>query len=382
VKNKKNILITGGAGFIGSNLALRLVEKGHKVTVMDNLSPQIHGADPETQSPLYQSIRNQVYFVRGDVTSVTDWQSVLPGQDVIVHLAAETGTGQSMYQIKHYTDVNIGGTALMLDLLAAGNGYAVRKVVVASSRAIYGEGKYIHSSGSVVYPSMRSTDNMRAGDFHVYTEDSREPLQSVPTDESSRLHPSSVYGITKLNQEQMVMTVCPALGIAPVAFRYQNVYGPGQSLRNPYTGILSIFSTQILNGLPISIFEDGEESRDFVFINDVVETTIAGIEMPEADGYAFNVGMGTSVTVMEVANQLINAFGLSVPCHITGDFRVGDIRHNRADITLLQQRLGITPQVSFRDGIIQFVEWVKTQEKPESRYDASIQEMKQKGLMK
>jgi dTDP-L-rhamnose 4-epimerase len=167
-----------------------------------------------------------------------------------------------------------------------------------------------------------------------------------------------------------------------VAFRYQNVYGPGQSLRNPYTGILSIFSTQILNGLPINIFEDGEESRDFVFIRDVVDATVAGIEMSEADGYAFNVGMGSSVTVMEVANQLMHAFGVTVPCQITGDFRVGDIRHNRADIGLLQQRLGMTPRVSFREGITQFVEWVKTQEKPESRYDASIQEMKQKGLMK
>ncbi len=378
----QHILITGGAGFIGSHLSRLLVDRGYIVTVMDNLSPQIHGEAPEQQSELFRSLPAGVRFLRGDVTCLEDWQQALEGQDAVVHLAAETGTGQSMYQIRRYTDVNVGGTALLLELLASGN-YPVRKLVVASSRAVYGEGKYKDADGNSVYPDMRSADRMRAGDFNVYASlTDTVPLQVQPTDESSRLHPASVYGITKLNQEQMVMTVCPSLGIAPVAFRFQNVYGPGQSLRNPYTGILSIFSTQIRNGLPIQIFEDGEESRDFVFIDDVVQATAAGLESDAANGQVFNVGTGVPVTVMDVARTLCDAYGIAVPLRITGDFRVGDIRHNIADIRLLRERLGLTPSILFSSGVARFVAWVKEQDVPESRYEQSLTEMKQKGLMK
>lgn len=277
----KNVLITGGAGFIGSNLALKLISKGYTVTVLDNLSPQIHGENPKETSPLFLSIKDKVKFIEGTVTNIEDWKKALEEQDAIVHYAAETGTGQSMYEVQKYVDVNVTGTSLMLDLLVNGS-YNVKKVVVASSRSIYGEGKYISKELGAVYPKHRIAEDMAKGDFEPNYKDSSE-LTLVATDEDSKIHPSSVYGITKQNQEQMVLTVCPTIGIAGVAFRYQNVYGPGQSLKNPYTGILSIFSTQIKNGNGINIFEDGKESRDFVFINDVVDATILGLEKAEAD---------------------------------------------------------------------------------------------------
>lgn len=376
----KNILITGGAGFIGSNLALKLINKGHKVTVIDNLSPQIHGDNPEQNSPLYKSIKDKVTFINGTVTSKEDWTKALQGQDVVVHYAAETGTGQSMYEIQKYVDVNVNGTAIMLDLLA-NTPNQVKKVVIASSRSIYGEGKYINERGESVYPKHRTSDFMDDGDFEVKFEGSQN-LTLVGTDEDSKIHPSSVYGITKQNQEQMIMTVCPTLGIAPVAFRYQNVYGPGQSLKNPYTGILSIFSTQIKNGNGINIFEDGKETRDFVFINDVVDATILGIEKDAADGEVFNVGTGVATDVISVATNLIKNYGVDVPLTISGNYRLGDIRHNYADLTKIKSKLGFEPKYSFEAGLKEFTNWVNTQEVEKDNYQKSIDEMKAKGLYK
>lgn len=377
----KNILITGGAGFIGSGLALYLIQEGCTITVLDNLSEQIHGTDPENSSPLYRSIKDKVRFIKGTVTSRSDWEKAIGDNEVIVHLAAETGTGQSMYQISHYTEVNIGGTALMLDILA-NQKTAIKKVIIASSRAIYGEGKYISKEMGPVYPKHRVAADMDRGQFEVTYPGAAGPLQLVATDEESKIHPSSVYGITKQNQEQMVMTVCPTLGIAPVAFRYQNVYGPGQSLTNPYTGILSIFSTLILNNKPINIFEDGKESRDFVFISDVIRATALGIEKEEANGQVFNVGTGIPTTVLEVAEGLISLYGKQVPVSVSGNYRLGDIRHNYADLSKIENLLGFRPAVSFSDGLRQFSGWVKAQEVQASRYDESIAEMKAKGLMK
>jgi dTDP-L-rhamnose 4-epimerase len=377
----KKILITGGAGFIGSNLALRLIQKGYFVRVLDNLSFQIHGNEPEVTSDLFLSIKDKVDFIKGDVTNKSDWEKAIEDIDTIVHLAAETGTGQSMYQIKKYTDVNIGGTALMLDILSA-QPHKVKKIVVASSRAIYGEGRYLSSSLGFVYPESRDSKKMQEGFFEVSYSDLQETLMLVPTDEDSKIHPTSVYGITKQNQEQMVMTVCPALNIAPVAFRYQNVYGPGQSLKNPYTGILSIFSTQIKNNQAINIFEDGKESRDFVFIDDVVTATILGIEKEEANGQVFNVGTGIATNVLQVANHLLKYYNADVPLRISGNFRVGDIRHNFADLTKIKNRLQFEPEVSFDEGIQHFTNWVNQQEVQQSKYEDSLNEMKEKGLMK
>ncbi|WP_089604240.1 NAD-dependent epimerase/dehydratase family protein [Acinetobacter piscicola] len=376
----KNVLITGGAGFIGSNLALKLIEKGYQVTVLDNLSPQIHGDNPTETSPLFLSIKDKVRFIQGTVTSKEDWEKALKGQDAIVHYAAETGTGQSMYEVEKYVDVNINGTALMLNLLVNG-AYAIKKVIVASSRSIYGEGKYISKELGAVYPTQRTADYMDSGDFEVkYPESSA--LTLVGTDEASKIHPSSVYGITKQNQEQMVLTVCPTIGIAGVAFRYQNVYGPGQSLKNPYTGILSIFSTQIKNGNNINIFEDGLESRDFVYIDDVVDATILGLEKDEANNQVFNVGTGIATNVLTVANELVKNYGIDVSIKVSGNYRLGDIRHNFADLSKINKLLGFEPQVSFQEGLKVFADWVNTQEIQEDMYQKSIDEMKAKGLYK
>lgn len=376
----KNILITGGAGFIGSNLALKLIEKGHKITVLDNLSKQIHGENPEVTSPLFRSIKDKVTFINGTVTSRNDWEKALENQNVVVHFAAETGTGQSMYCIEKYTEVNIQGTAIMLDLLA-NNEHSVEKVVIASSRSIYGEGKYRHPELGIVYPSHRNETDMLEGKFELNYLDNKE-LELLATDEESKIHPSSVYGITKQNQEQMIMTVCPTIGIAPVGFRYQNVYGPGQSLSNPYTGILSIFSTQIRNNNPIQIFEDGKETRDFVFIDDVVNATILGIEKDEANGNVYNVGTGVATDVLDVASSLIAAYNINVPVTVTGRFRLGDIRHNFADLTKIKSHLGFEPKVYFKEGIQKFSEWVLQQEIQEDKLSKSLEEMKQKGLLK
>jgi dTDP-L-rhamnose 4-epimerase len=375
-----NILITGGAGFIGSRLALRLIEHGHAVTVLDTLSPQIHGEDPET-SPLFAPIRDKVRFIRGTVTDRATMEAALAGQEAVVHLAAETGTGQSMYQIEHYSAVNVGGTALMLDILANAP-HAVKRVVVASSRSIYGEGRYRSAELGYVYPGARDAGDMAAGDFAVKYPGANTPLELVATDEESKIHPSSVYGITKQVQEQLVMTVCPSLGIEGVAFRYQNVFGPGQSLSNPYTGILSIFSNLMMQGKPINIFEDGTESRDFVFVDDVVDATVLGVEHPAAANQVFNVGTGVPVSVMTVAQTLKRLIGVDVPITVTGNFRIGDIRHNYAAMDKIERLLGFRPAYDFERGITKFVEWARAMGARSSAYEASLDEMRAKGLLK
>ena len=378
----KKILITGGAGFIGSNLSLKLIEKGYVVTVLDNLSPQIHGENGEDKSFLFLTIKDKVKFIKGTVESKSDWKKALEGQDAVIHYAAETGTGQSMYEIEKYTLVNVQGTSIMLDILA-NTEHNVKKVIVASSRSIYGEGKYWSENlKSHVYPNHRTDEYMQNGDFDVKYPGDSKGLKLVATDEDSKLHPSSVYGITKQNQEQMVMTVCPTIGIAPVAFRYQNVYGPGQSLTNPYTGILSIFSTLIKKGKDINIFEDGKETRDFVYIDDVVNATILGLEKKQADGEVFNVGTGEATDVIAVANHLINNYGSSTKLHISGNYRLGDIRHNYADLAKINRLLGFEAEYNFERGVKKFTEWVQTQEIHESKYDDSITEMQEKGLFK
>ncbi len=375
------VLITGGAGFIGSNLALRLIDLGHEVTVLDNLNSQIHGEDPEKSSGLYKSIINKVKFIYGSVCNEQKLLQAIDGQDAIVHLAAETGTGQSMYEVKRYVDVNIGGTALLLDILTNQN-HTVKKVVVASSRAIYGEGKYYSKEIGVNYPEARKEENLEKGIFDPICEVSGQVLKLMATDEESKIHPTSIYGITKQNQEQMVMISCAANGIAASALRYQNVYGPGQSLKNPYTGILSIFSTSILNGNDINIFEDGLESRDFVYIDDVVDATILALTKDTANGQVFGIGSGVATSVKEVAEKLIKSYGAKIEVKITGNYRIGDIRHNYACLKKSKKLLGYDPKVSFEQGIINFTNWVKSQEIDNDLYEQSINELKSRGLYK
>ena len=375
------VLITGGAGFIGSNIALKLLRKGYEVTVLDTLSEQIHGANPDVTSPLYNSIKDKVRFLKGDVNVRADWKVAMEDVDYIIHLAAETGTGQSMYEIKKYVDTNIGGTALLLDILA-NTKHHVKRVVVAESRAIYGEGKYLCPKCGEVYPTERKDEDMARGDFECKCPKCGGEVQLVATTEDSAIHPSSVYGITKQVQGQLVHLVCKSIGVESVSFRYQNVYGPGQSLSNPYTGILSIFSTRIKNGNGLNIFEDGKETRDFVYIEDVVDATILGMEVPEANGHVFNIGTGVATDVLTVANTLCEKYGVKVPITVSGNYRLGDIRHNYADIMLARTILGFEPKWNFSDGIEQFCKWVNQQAVQEDNYEASIEEMKQKGLYK
>lgn len=369
-----NTLITGGAGFIGSNLARALLAKGHRVTVLDNFSPQIHG-DVDGAPTLPPEVR----VIRGDVRVRDDLAGALEGQTGIVHLAAETGTGQSMYEIDRYSDVNVGGTAKLLDLLT-NEKHGVERLVVASSRAIYGEGKHRCAEHGTVYPGARAEADMANGDFAVKCPICAKATNCVPTDEDSRIHPSSVYGITKQVQEQLVLTVGRSLGLHAVALRYQNVYGPGQSLKNPYTGILSIFSTRLRNGHGLSVFEDGRESRDFVYIDDVVAATVLALESPAAAGQALNVGSGVRTDVVTVARTIKALLGAPGEIEITGNFRIGDIRDNYADLSRARAALGFTPQVDFATGIARFIDWVKGEELAADGFARSIEELKAKGL--
>ena len=374
----KNILITGGAGFIGSRLCEKLYDKGYNITILDNLSEQIHGTE---ESSLFKKIKGKCTFIKGDVRNKEDWKIAIKGQEIIVHLAAETGTGQSMYEVEKYNAVNIMGTAYLLEILA-NSPHSVKKMIIASSRAIYGEGKYNCEIHGTQYPLQRKEKDMEKREFTPKCNVCDLELNLLATDEKSKIHPSSIYGINKQQQEQMVMLMGESVGIPSVAFRYQNVYGPGQSLSNPYTGILSIFSTRILNGNNLDIYEDGLESRDFVFIDDVVDATILGIEKEQANGEVFNVGSGVATTVIEVAESLKKFFDSNISISISGKYRLGDIRHNYADLKKAKNLLGFTPKYNFKKGISEFVNWVKTQEVMEDKYEKSVQELKDKGLMK
>jgi dTDP-L-rhamnose 4-epimerase len=372
-----NILVTGGAGFIGSALVRRLVGNDHDVTVLDNLSPQIHGSEPIYRNPDERHVR----FLPGDVRNREDWIKALDGQQAVVHLAAETGTGQSMYEIERYMDVNVRGTAVLLDVIA-NQPTSVRKLVVASSRAIYGEGRYRCVDHGYVYPLARSPKDMERGDFNVKCPTCGVDVELVATTEESAIHPSSIYGLSKQVQEQMVLMTARALGISAVALRYQNVYGPGQSLSNPYTGILSIFSTRIRNNSEIVIFEDGKESRDFVFIDDVIDATVSAISCGHEGQFAANIGTGRATTVSDVARSLIDGLGIAVPMRVSGAFRLGDIRHNLADIQRARDLLGYEPRVGFNEGARLFSSWVKSQPTVADTYEKSISEMQRRGMMK
>jgi dTDP-L-rhamnose 4-epimerase len=374
----KNILITGGAGFIGSRLCEKLVEKNYNITILDNLSPQIHG---EGESSLYKKVKDISTFIKGDVRNQEDWKEAIRGQDVVVHLAAETGTGQSMYELEKYNDVNIMGTSHLLELLANSN-HSIKKMIIASSRAIYGEGKYHCKKHGNQYPSCRKEKDMAKGEFNPKCEICNNELSLTATDENSKIHPSSIYGINKHQQEQMIMLMGRSLGISAVALRYQNVYGPGQSLSNPYTGILSIFSTRILNRNDLDVYEDGLESRDFVYIDDAVDATILGIEEDNANGHVFNVGSGVATTVKEVAESLKKWYNSDINISISRKFRLGDIRHNVADLKKVKDILGFSPKYDFQKGISKFVSWVKTQNILEDKYEQSVQKLKEKGLIK
>lgn len=375
----KNILITGGAGFIGSHLSLKLINLGYNVTVLDSLLIQIHGCDGNSYT--FNSIKDKVRFIHGDVRSQEDLLAALQNQDIVIHLAAETGTGQSMYQISNYSETNIQGTALLTDVIL-NNNLKIEKVILSSSRAIYGEGRYNCNSHGFVYPDSRKPADLDNADFNCKCPKCGGSLSLLSTDEDSAIKPISLYAVTKYTQELIFNAVLNSVSIPFVILRFQNVYGPGQSLKNPYTGILSIFSTQIKNGKNLNIFEDGLESRDFVYIDDVVNAVVLSVENKEADYQIFNVGSGESQSVIKVAELLKEYYKSDVKIKISGNYRIGDIRHNTADIEKIKHLLNYHPKVSFSDGLNNFVKWVERQEVNEDLYEKSLVELKEKGLYK
>lgn len=373
------ILVTGGAGFIGSRLVPKLLSSGYTVRILDSLSSQIHGLIPKNLDWLYSC---GIEFQRGDVTKREDWEHALKDIDIVVHLAAETGTGQSMYQVARYNEVNSQGTALMFDVLSRLQDSRVKRVVLTSSRSVYGEGAYVNpNSGLRTYPAARNVDQLRKGLWEPVCSVTGETLKLVPTHEMDPVSPASIYAATKYAQEDLVRIACQALEIDYAVLRLQNVYGEGQSLNNPYTGILSIFSTKIRHGRVLPLFEDGEESRDFVHVEDVTDAVLAAVASDASLNSVINVGSGEATSVRSIAEELSRAFNKEPNIAVTGQFRLGDIRHNYADIGRLKDRLGIVPRVSLSQGLQRFAKWVSEQPLPEDQLDKANQELRNRKLM-
>ncbi len=369
------ILVTGGAGFIGSWLVENLLAHGHAITVIDNLSPQIHG---QIATPPHEWIKNpKLRFEHADVRDHAVLDRLLLDTEAVVHLAAETGTGQSMYQIRHYYDVNVQATATLLELIGTKHRH-VKKVILASSRSIYGEGAYL-LNGELVVPAPRSTEQLNSGQWEPKGP-LGENLSLIATPEHAPARAASVYAATKLANEQLGQVFAEAYGVSVHALRFQNVYGERQSLRNPYTGILSIFSNRMRQGLPINIFEDGLESRDFVHVSDVVNSISLALASSDKCFKALNIGSGKPTSVLELANQLRLLLDSKSNLLVSGDFRTGDIRHCYANIELAHGVLGFAPQMSLEHGLQKFVHWVCTQAIVEDRSVQAQTELTRLGL--
>jgi dTDP-L-rhamnose 4-epimerase len=365
------ILITGGAGFIGSHLADDLLHRGHRVRAYDNLSPQVHGG--EQQRPAY--LHDDVELIRGDVRDAAGIRRALAGVDAVYHFASAVGVGQSMYEIEHYTSTNNLGTAVLLQALSA---RPVERLVVASSMSIYGEGLYRTSDGSPVVNAERSLDQLRKGDWEPRGPDG-EALEPAPTPESKLPSLSSVYALSKFDQERLCLMIGRAYGIPTVALRFFNVFGTRQALSNPYTGVLAIFASRLMNGNPPLVFEDGLQQRDFVSVYDVVQACRLALDAPQAPGHAFNVGSGAAYTIRDVAALVSGVLGKSIEPSITGKYRVGDIRHCVADLTRADVMLGYRPSVTLEDGMIELAEWLRDQAADDRVADAN-RELMSRGL--
>lgn len=376
------VLITGGAGFIGSTTALQLLERGHQVTVLDNFLEQIHGASPD-QSYLWQRIADRVTLCKADIRDEATVHAAVAETDAVLHLAAETGTGQSMYAIKRYVDVNVGGTAVLLEAIQARR-TPLSSLIVASSRSVYGEGAYRCPTHGIVYPGARNEADLEMGRFDPACPVCGGALAAAATSETAPLVPASVYATTKLAQENMCLNIGAASGIQMFAFRYQNVYGAGQSLHNPYTGILSIFSREMLAGRPIEIFEDGLESRDFVHVDDVARANVLAIESSVGGQHIVNVGTGRAISVADVARTLAEAYGYTGKISVSGRYRAGDIRHNFSDNHQLGALLDFAPSIGFQEGIRSFCAWVPSALPADSGsdYRKSLEELEERGLMR
>ncbi len=368
----KHVLITGGAGFIGSHLALELLERGYKVRALDNLSPQVHGS--EQKRPSY--LPDDVELMVGDVRDPAAVQKALKGTDAVYHFAATVGVGQSMYEIRRYTDVNNLGTATLLEALIE---KPVERLVVASSMSIYGEGLYQTANGASVPGQERPLSALQAGDWEL-RDDAGRLLKPVPTPEAKTPSLSSVYALSKYDQERLCLMIGRAYHIPTVALRFFNVFGTCQALSNPYTGVLAIFASRYLNGRPPLIFEDGRQQRDFVSVQDVARACRLALETPDAAGRVFNVGSGQAYTVQEIAARMARTLGREdITPEITGKYRAGDIRHCFADISLAREVLGYAPQVSLEEGLREIAVWLEGQVAYDRVAEASS-ELAQRGL--
>lgn len=376
--SNKHVFVTGGAGFIGQRVIRSLLAAGESVCLLDNFSPQIH-----TNHDLPDDLVGSIDVIRADVRDKDALKKGLKNAHTVVHLAAETGTGQSMYEIERYFSVNVLGTATLLDVLQNDSSDVdVKSVVVASSRAIYGEGAYVCEAHGVVFPNQRAREQMSIGQFEPQCPHCCANLVLTATSESAPFNPMSMYGLTKQVQEQAILMFANTRGINGFGLRYQNVYGPGQSLKNPYTGILAVFSNLARQNQGIEIYEDGLESRDFVYIDDVVEATLRSINYTEQFVGALNVGSGQATSVMTVAQEIKAYFDSSSTIKVTGAFRLGDIRHNIADVSKLEQVLGFVPDVPFKQGLVSFLGWAAQQPaEDKSAYLRSVSELAARGLM-
>lgn len=370
----KKALVTGGAGFIGSHLVDELVKRDYEVTVFDNLDSQVHS---NNRIPNY--LNKNAKFIKGDVGNYGTLKEVMRDAEIVFHLAAAVGVSQSQYQIKKYIEVNIDGTANLLDILV-NHKNKIEKLVIAASMSSYGEGKYECLSCGMIRPSPRLKEQMENNDWELKCPNCRRKLKPIPTDEESIQNCNSIYALTKKAQEDMALNIGKTYKIPTVALRYFNVYGPRQSLSNPYTGVIAIFMSRIKNNNPTVIYEDGLQTRDFICVHDIVRATILAMEKEEANYEIFNVGTGKALTIKGVAETLARLYGKDIKPIITHKFRKGDIRHCYADISKIKNKLGFTPTISFEKGMQDFVEWAR-KTKSQDRFDRATEELKAKRLV-
>jgi dTDP-L-rhamnose 4-epimerase len=367
----KRILVTGGAGFIGSHVADSLLTRGYTVRLYDNLSPQVHR---DKTRPSYLS--SDAELVVGDICDKAGVEKALRNVDGVIHLAASVGVGQSMYEMVSYTQVNEVGTTVLLEALAR---QPVERLVCASSMSIYGEGRARRSNGELVDPTERSTEQLRRGVWELEDTDG-STLTPVPTPEDKRPTLSSVYALNKFSQERLCLIAGRAYGIPALALRFFNVYGPRQALSNPYTGVLAIFASRLLNNRPPLVFEDGHQMRDFVHVRDVAEACLLALETQRGIGEVYNVASGESRSVLSIASDLAEVLGYRITPHVTGKYRAGDIRHCIADISRIKNTLGFSPSVEFRDGLQELSGWLAG-EIAEDHVDRATAELQARGLV-
>lgn len=374
----ERILVTGGAGFIGSHLVDALLQAGHYVRVFDNLEPQVHGGLRE-QGRWPDYVSGECEKILGDVRDRDALKRAVDGIDVILHHAAAVGVGQSMYEVRRYVDVNTLGTATLLDILA-NDEHRVRKLIVASSMSIYGEGAYECVRHGAVFPRLRPGEQLARREWEMLCPQCGQVVKPIPTSEEKPLFSTSIYALSKKDQEEMCLCVGRAYGIPTVALRYFNVYGARQALSNPYTGVAAIFSARLLNDNPPLIFEDGLQSRDFVHVSDIVQANLLAMQNAAADYDCFNVGVGRPITILQVAQVLGQALGKAIRPAVVNKFREGDIRHCLSDISKARRVLGYSPRVSFEDGMRELAAWVR-QQQAEDRVALAAGELEKRKLV-